>query len=566
MTLEEYLVSLGWKVDNEGMKRFVGAVSMVGARTAELGAAAVETALAVESMVAHVAKGYETLYYMSARTGKSVQYIQGTQYAFKQIGLSAEEANESIEGIAQSLRTQPWLKAIFGNASTPQDVAKYLKNSGLPYFLQVRFAQMIGMGEKTLLQLEQYGDEEEKFRQQLTSMQKAAGFDPQDFANKSKDFGRALTHLEQELTVFGDRMAADLIGPTQKSVTWLTDAVHWLNEVNNATHGWTGTLIGLAGAAAGAITALSVMERVARAAFGLSGKTATGSILSKGAKGLFRGGGWIGASILALETVKNDNPETKKAWREALGPVLYKLGLSKSPDLVGDGSVSGGVSAGGSGKMVSSGSSDVNAAITAAANAAGIDLNTMKAIASIESSMNPSSNMNRPTQYKGLYQIGRNEWNQYGQGDIYNASDNAMAAARMLASHRDEFKKKFGRDPSDIELYMMHQQGLGFYTNGAMTNIGGNPYPGMFGPQTHESFEAGWAKELDRRKGQFSSLPDQLSGSVTQGGGDKSLTINSHATINITGSGDAEGDAKRYTKAHSDVNDNTISASVQAMR
>jgi len=57
---------------------------------------------------------------------------------------------------------------------------------------------------------------------------------------------------------------------------------------------------------------------------------------------------------------------------------------------------------------------------------------------------------------------------------------------------------------------MMHQQGLGFYTRGAMTNIGGNPYPGMHGEQTHESFEAGWGREVSRRKARFEALNPSL--------------------------------------------------------
>jgi len=130
----------------------------------------------------------------------------------------------------------------------------------------------------------------------------------------------------------------------------------------------------------------------------------------------------------------------------------------------------------------------------------------MRGIASIESSMNPSSNANRSTQYKGLYQVGHNEWDRFGDGgNIYSAHDNAMGAARMFDANRAQFKSHFGRDPTDTELYMMHQQGLGFYTNHAMTNISGNPYPGMHGQQTHESFEAGWGRELARRKAGFAA-------------------------------------------------------------
>jgi hypothetical protein len=161
------------------------------------------------------------------------------------------------------------------------------------------------------------------------------------------------------------------------------------------------------------------------------------------------------------------------------------------------------------------GSAETDHAIVDAARAHNLDVNTMRSIASIESSMNPSSNANRPTQYKGLYQIGRDEWRRFGNGaNIYSAQDNAFAAARMFDANRSQFRQHFGRDPTDTELYMMHQQGLGFYTRGAMTNIGGNPYPGMHGTQTHESFEAGWGREVARRKAGFAatqqaSAPDK---------------------------------------------------------
>ena len=142
----------------------------------------------------------------------------------------------------------------------------------------------------------------------------------------------------------------------------------------------------------------------------------------------------------------------------------------------------------------------VDDAINQTAASAGMDPSYWRAIASIESSLNPSSNYNRATQYKGLYQVGGNEFATHGHGDIYNPMDNARAAASLAQANNATFREHFGRDPSPIETYMMHQQGPGFYTQGTMTNIAGNPYPGMRGPQTPQSFEAGWARELERRR------------------------------------------------------------------
>jgi hypothetical protein len=149
------------------------------------------------------------------------------------------------------------------------------------------------------------------------------------------------------------------------------------------------------------------------------------------------------------------------------------------------------------------GTGTTDEAIREAAKAHHLDRNTMRAIASIESGMNPSSNARKSTQYKGLYQIGKEEWGRFGSGNIYSAKDNAFAAARMFEANKNKFQEHFHRAPTDAELYMLHQQGLGFYTKGAMTNVKGNPYPGMRGPQTHASFEAGWGRELERRKAAF---------------------------------------------------------------
>ena len=82
-----------------------------------------------------------------------------------------------------------------------------------------------------------------------------------------------------------------------------------------------------------------------------------------------------------------------------------------------------------------------------------------------------------------------------------------MAMAYLVNRNRADFKSHFGREPTPGEIYMMHQQGLGFYTRGAMTNIGHNLYPGARGPQSHGSFEAGWTRELEKRAGRYG--PDE---------------------------------------------------------
>lgn len=150
-----------------------------------------------------------------------------------------------------------------------------------------------------------------------------------------------------------------------------------------------------------------------------------------------------------------------------------------------------------------------------------------KAIASIESSLNPQSNVNQGTQYKGLFQIGSrgagSEWATHGSGDIYNAMDNATAAANLAAENNAGFQKAFGRAPTPIETYMMHQQGLGFFTKGALTNVEGNLPPEDRTPEnmTHNGLMAYYANKMANRANQFRDPndPNEISYSYQTPGG-----------------------------------------------
>jgi hypothetical protein len=188
----------------------------------------------------------------------------------------------------------------------------------------------------------------------------------------------------------------------------------------------------------------------------------------------------------AAPVIPADDPRTAVSAPEAEGTGGFNFMDAAAPPLA----------------VAPSGSSDVHQVISNAAKTNNLNPDTMRAIASIESGFNPGSNRDKRTQYKGLFQMGPEEWAAYGGGgDIYNPQHNAEGAGRLLADHAKWFQSKYGRSPTDPELYMMHQQGRGFFTNGTMTNIAGNSYPGMRGPQTPQTFMEGWGRELERRKG-----------------------------------------------------------------
>ena len=94
--------------------------------------------------------------------------------------------------------------------------------------------------------------------------------------------------------------------------------------------------------------------------------------------------------------------------------------------------------------------------IERAAEAFGVDVNFMKAVAKIESDFNPRQ---RTGSYIGLFQLSKFEFSKYGSGDILNPRDNAMGAAYKFLSEAALFEIMTQKKPTFSDLYLIHQQG-----------------------------------------------------------------------------------------------------------
>jgi hypothetical protein len=102
--------------------------------------------------------------------------------------------------------------------------------------------------------------------------------------------------------------------------------------------------------------------------------------------------------------------------------------------------------------------------IKRASDAFGLDFNFMKSIARIESGFDPKQ---QTGSYFGLFQLSKDEFAQYGSGDIFNARDNAVAAAYKFTTEAKLFEVNTHKKPTYSDLYLIHQQG----TQGAEEHV-----------------------------------------------------------------------------------------------
>lgn len=104
----------------------------------------------------------------------------------------------------------------------------------------------------------------------------------------------------------------------------------------------------------------------------------------------------------------------------------------------------------------------VAAVIAAAAQGSGLDQRYpgfMERMAQVESSGDPGAS--NPSGAAGLYQFMPKTAAAYGLSDPYDPDASAQAAARLTLDNAASLKRALGRDPTQGELYLAHQQGAG---------------------------------------------------------------------------------------------------------
>jgi hypothetical protein len=106
-TIREFLVGIGFKVDQSSERQFAAAMEGAVLKANLLAAAIEDMAKTVAGKVGEVAEHFEQLFYQSSRVGSSVAGIQAFEFAFKQLGSSVGGADAALESFGYKLRSQP---------------------------------------------------------------------------------------------------------------------------------------------------------------------------------------------------------------------------------------------------------------------------------------------------------------------------------------------------------------------------------------------------------------------------------------------------------------------------
>ncbi|AZI51979.1 lytic transglycosylase domain-containing protein [Pantoea agglomerans] len=255
--IKDFLISLGFQVDESGAKKFDATIANTSLQAVKLGVAVEAAALSVVAFTAKIASGLDNLYWMSQRTGATVAGIQQIGYAVSQLGGTVDGARSSLEGLAQFVRNNPGAEGFLNRLGVQtrdakgnmRDMASVFTSVGqrlsqMPYYRANQYAQMLGIDENTLMAMRRGVGQ---FSAQYTQMAKAIGYNADVAAVSSNRFMTSLRDFGQMAGMARDKIGSDLAGGLAGSIDTLRrQSIDNFPKIENALTGGIKLILWLA--------------------------------------------------------------------------------------------------------------------------------------------------------------------------------------------------------------------------------------------------------------------------------------------------------------------------------
>ncbi|MFX2664732.1 transglycosylase SLT domain-containing protein [Enterobacter hormaechei] len=221
-TIKDFLVSLGFDIDQAGANKFEAVLKGVTANVLKVGAVVEGAALSIVGFTTQIANGLDKIYWASQRTGASVQGIKALGYAASQMGASAESAMSSLEGLAGFMRSNPGAEGFLNRLGVQtrdasgkmRDTAAIFTGVGqklnnMPYYRAKQYAQMLGIDENTLMAMRRGMN---GFTADYQSMLQKTGFNADKAAVQSNKFMTSMRGLTSLFGIMRDKIGSNLAG------------------------------------------------------------------------------------------------------------------------------------------------------------------------------------------------------------------------------------------------------------------------------------------------------------------------------------------------------------------
>lgn len=221
--LREYLIALGYKVDGASVKRFDTAIMRSGLGVKSLAGTVAGLMASAQAFVAVWARSMERIYYASRLANSSASNLKALDFGARSIGLSSEQIQGSIIGMARALRLNPGLRGLiesFGIKVTGRDMSDVAMDflgvlKKMPFYKAAQYANLFGIGPDELLLLEEGLDKLKAAAAARKEMADAAGLDVDAAAKAGMEYSNQLREISELFGILKDVAAINLLPPFQ---------------------------------------------------------------------------------------------------------------------------------------------------------------------------------------------------------------------------------------------------------------------------------------------------------------------------------------------------------------
>lgn len=228
--LREYLVALGFRVDEQQHRRFRNTLSGLDMTAGRLGTALLGIASAAAYMAHRFMRSMEALSYSARYADVTIAGMQGMELAGRNAGLAAGEMQQTLERAGHALRSTPGLKEIlqgrFGIRTEGRktnevvlDLMKVLegfyKQGPVGVKIAEDWAEMLGISKEALFRILDNLPQIIADTERYEALVKKLGIDQDHLTKSAQEYGRAWNDVSAHASLFaqviGDLAANDMV-------------------------------------------------------------------------------------------------------------------------------------------------------------------------------------------------------------------------------------------------------------------------------------------------------------------------------------------------------------------
>lgn len=301
--LKSYLVSIGFKVDEQDYKKFKDSQLETEKRTKDLSKAfsdfakiGIGSAVALGGMVLKVSSSLENLHFQAQKSGTSAQNLKAFGDAAAQIGIQSEDAMGMVQKLNNQIRDNPMgMGALLGNlgVNANQDKVKVMldlvdslaKISGPNTdVMRTAYGSQFGLSGEDVRTLIRGREELHKYYEERRLVY--GDIDKQSLAaHKANEEFR---DLEARFSALTNTIGTSFLPLAKSVVSILEVVVQDLIAADHATAGWSSKILGLGTAAVSAGGALKLLG-VIKGIPGISGSIPGSTVATVAGAGLLGG-------------------------------------------------------------------------------------------------------------------------------------------------------------------------------------------------------------------------------------------------------------------------------------